>query len=97
MIQAGDVHLADLRDEKRWVVLVVSNDRFHRVSDRVLVAPSLEVDDDEVVPPWIIQVGGDAFALDLIRSIPASRLLERTGRASSVDLQRARRAIRQIT
>ncbi len=97
MIHAGDIHLADLRDERRWVVLVLSNDRFHRMSERVLVAPGIDVDDDEVLPPWHIRVDGDVFALDLLRSIPAARLLQRTGRASSVDLERARRALRLIT
>lgn len=97
MIHAGDIHLADLRGGLRWAVLVVSNDRFHRMSDRVLVAPNIDVEDDELVPPWVVRVGADAFALDLLRSIPASRLLERIGRASSVDVQQARRAIRQIT
>ncbi len=97
MIHAGDIHLADLRDERRWVVLVLSNDRFHGMSERVLVAPGIEVDDDEVLPPWNLRVDGDVFALDLLRSIPAARLLQRTGRASSVDLERARRALRLIT
>ena len=97
MIHAGDIHLADLRDERRWVVLVLSNDRFHRMSERVLVAPAIEVDGDEVLAPWNIIVEGDVFALDLLRSIPAARLLQRTGRASSVDLERAQRALRLIT
>jgi mRNA-degrading endonuclease toxin of MazEF toxin-antitoxin module len=97
MIHAGDIHLADLRDERRWVVLVLSNDRFHRMSERVLVAPGIEVHGDEVLPPWNIRVEGDVFALDLLRSIPAARLLQRTGRASSVDVERARRALRLIT
>jgi mRNA-degrading endonuclease toxin of MazEF toxin-antitoxin module len=97
MIHAGDIHLADLRDERRWVVLVLSNDRFHRMSERVLVAPGIDVDDDEVLPPWNIRVDGDVFALDLLRSIPTARLLRRTGRASSVDLERARRALRLMT
>lgn len=97
MIHAGDIHRADLRDERRWVVLVLSNDRFHRMSERVLVAPGIDVDDDEVLPPWNIRVDGDVFALDLLRSIPAARLLQRTTRASSLDLERARRALRLIT
>jgi len=97
MIHAGDIHLADLRDERRWVVLVLSNDRFHRMSERVLVAPAIEVEGDEVLAPWNIIVEGDVFALDLLRSIPAARLLQRTGRASSVDLERAQRALRLIT
>jgi hypothetical protein len=63
----------------------------------VLVAPGIDVDGDEILPPWIIRIGNDAFALDLLRSIPSSRLLERTSRASSVELQRARLALREIT
>jgi mRNA-degrading endonuclease toxin of MazEF toxin-antitoxin module len=97
MIHAGDIHLADLRDERRWVVLVLSNDRFHRMSERVLVAPAIDVDDDEVLPPWNIRMDGEVFALDLLRSIPTARLLRQTGRASSVDLERARRALRLMT
>jgi mRNA-degrading endonuclease toxin of MazEF toxin-antitoxin module len=97
MIHAGDIHLADLHGERRWTVLVMTNDRFHRVSERVLVAPAIAVDDDEVVPPWVIRIGDEAFALDLLRSIPSSRLLERIGRASTVDLQRAQAALHQIT
>ena len=75
----------------------MSNDRFHRMSERVLVAPAIEVDGDEVLAPWNIIVEGDVFALDLLRSIPAARLLQRTGRASSVDLEGAQRALRLIT
>jgi mRNA-degrading endonuclease toxin of MazEF toxin-antitoxin module len=97
MIHAGDIHLADLRDEQRWVVLVLTNDRFHRMSERVMVAPSIQVDDDEIVPPWHVDAGAHVFALDLLRSIPAVRLLERIDRASSAELERARRALRQIT
>jgi mRNA-degrading endonuclease toxin of MazEF toxin-antitoxin module len=97
MIHAGDIHRADLRDERRCVVLVLSNDRFHRMSERVLVAPGIDADDDEVLPPWNLRVDGDVFALDLLRSIPAARLLRRTGRASPVHLERARRALRLIT
>lgn len=97
MIHAGDIHLADLRDERRWVVLVLSNDRFHGTAERVLVAPGIEFDDDEVLPPWNLRVDGDVFALDLLRSIPAARLLRRTSRASSLELDRARRTLRLIT
>jgi hypothetical protein len=97
VIHAGDIHLADLHGERRWSLLVMSNDRFHRASDRVLVAPTIDVDHDEMLPPWFIRIGDEAFALDLLRSIPSSRLLERTGRASSVELRRARIALREIT
>jgi hypothetical protein len=40
---------------------------------------------------------GDNQLADLLGSIPAARLLKRTSRASSVDLERARRALRLIT
>lgn len=76
---------------------MLSNDRFHRMSERVLVAPAVDVDDDEVLPPWYIRMDGDVFALDLLRSISVARLLKRTGRASSVDRERARRALRLVT
>jgi hypothetical protein len=35
------------------------------MSERVFVAPGIEVDDDEVLPPWNIRIDGDVFALDL--------------------------------
>lgn len=76
---------------------MLSNDRFHRMSERVLVAPAVDVDDDEVLPPWYIRMDGDVIALDLLRSISVARLLKRTGRASSVDRERARRALRLVT
>ena len=41
MTDAGDIHLADLNEECRRHVLVVSNRRFNRLSGRVLVAPEL--------------------------------------------------------
>ena len=97
MIHVGDIHVADLGDERRWPVLVMSNDRFHRTSQRRLVAPGLQVGDDEVLPPWHIRIGEYVYAVDLLRSVPASRLLDRVDRAPSVDIERARRALRQIT
>ncbi len=96
-MQAGDIHLADLGREQRWPVLVVSNDRFHRLSNRALVAPRIAVAADEVIPPWVVPAEDDAFALHLLRSVPMSRLLDRIGRASSTELQRAQRALRHIT
>jgi hypothetical protein len=49
------------------------------------------------MPPWVVPAGDDAFALHLLRSLPMSRLLDRIGRASSTELQRAQRALRHIT
>ena len=45
-------------------MLVSSNDRVHRMSERVFVAPGIEVD-DEVLPPWNVRIDSDVFALDL--------------------------------
>ena len=43
MSEAGDIYLADLDEERRRRVLVVSNARFNRAAERVLVAPELGV------------------------------------------------------
>ena len=53
MIESGDIHLADVNQEQRLRVLVVSSSKFTAL-----------------------------FAIDLPRSIPVDRLLERVGRVS---------------
>jgi len=97
MIDAGDVHLADLDEERRRQVLVVSNRQFHQLSGRVLVAPQLLGDRDEVPFPWRVDVDGALFAVDLMRSMPTERLRDRTGRASAEAMRAVRRAIVNIT
>lgn len=97
MTDAGDVHLADLNQERRRHVLVVSNRRFNRTSDRVLVAPEITSALDGVEFPWRVEVDGTIFAVDLMRSLPAERLLERTNRASADAMRQVRRALLQIT
>lgn len=97
MTDAGDVHLADLNQERRRHVLVVSNRRFNRTSDRVLVAPEITSAPDGVEFPWRVEVDGTIFAVDLMRSLPAERLLERTNRASADAMRQVRRALLQIT
>lgn len=97
MIEAGDIHLADLNEERRRRVLVVSNARFNRAADRMVIAPEIDGPPDEVPFPWRIQCDDAVFAIDLLRSIPVSRLLERAGRASRPAMDRARHAIAQIT
>jgi mRNA-degrading endonuclease toxin of MazEF toxin-antitoxin module len=97
MIFAGDIYLADLNEEIRRRVLVVSNERFHRAADRVLVAPQVN-DEAVVVPfPWRIQIDDQTFALDLVRSISAARLLDRVDRAPAAAMVNVRRTLRQIT
>ncbi len=97
MTDAGDIHLADLNEERRRHVLVVSNRRFHQLSDRVLVAPELRGDPDDVAFPWRVEVDGRVFAVDLLRSLPAVRLLDRTDRAPAATMAAVRRAVHAIT
>ena len=97
MIERGDVRLADVRDERRRAVLVVSDDRFHRASGRVLVAPEIPVDSDQEQFPWRIAVGRRVFALDLLRNVQVESVLERLERAPAAVREQARRAVRAIT
>jgi mRNA-degrading endonuclease toxin of MazEF toxin-antitoxin module len=97
MINAGDTYLADLTDERRRRVLVISNDRFHRVAGRALVAPEIIAEPDEVSFPWRVQVDGAMYAVDMVRSLPVKRLLDRTGRAPAAAMAAVRRALLNIT
>jgi mRNA-degrading endonuclease toxin of MazEF toxin-antitoxin module len=97
VINAGDIHLADLNEERRRHLLVISNDRFHRVSGRVLVAPEIIGEPDEVPFPWRVQIDDTVYAADLVRSLPADRLLDRTDRAPADAMAIVRRAFLNIT
>ncbi len=97
MINAGDIHLANLHEEGRRRVLVISNDRFHHVSGRVLVAPEVHGEPDEVPFPWRVPVDDGVYAVDLVRSLPADRLLDRIDRASAAAMTVVRRALLNIT
>lgn len=97
MIHAGDIHLADLNDEKRHRVLVVSSARFNAVSGRVLAAPQVPGAADAVPFPWRVEVDGAVYAIDLLRSLPADRLLKRVDRAPADAMLLVGRALRNIT
>lgn len=97
MSERGDIWLTDLNDERRRRALVVSTDRFARASGRVLVAPELLGDAVSVPYPWRVEVDAAVFALDLLQSLPESRLLERVDRAPAGVVEAARRALRHIT
>ncbi len=97
MIEAGDIYLADLNEEIRPRVLVVSNARFNRAADRVLVAPELSDEPDEVPFPWRVSVDDAVFAVDLLRSLPIARLLDCTGRATHATMLNVQRAVLNIT
>lgn len=97
MIEAGDIHLADLNDERRLRVLVVSNGRFHRATGRVLVAPEIGGPPDEVPYPWRVQVDDAVYAVDLMRTVSDSRLLECTARAPAAAMAAVQRVLTHIT
>ncbi len=97
MIQPGDIYLADLNEEVRRRVLVVSNARFANASGRAVVIPEIVGPIEEVPLPWRIDVEDGIFAVDLLRSIPTERLLEQRGRASFPAMVKIRRAIVHIT
>lgn len=96
MIGAGDIHLADLDRERRIPVLVVSDGRFTRLSGRVIVAPALAGEPDEVPFPWRVDAEGHVFAIDLLRSVSTDRLLERIGRITPTAAASVQRVIRHI-
>jgi mRNA-degrading endonuclease toxin of MazEF toxin-antitoxin module len=98
VIQSGDVYRADLNDEVRIRVLVVSTDRFHRLSGRSLVVPEVFGESaDPVNYPWRVQVDDAVFAVDLIRSVAIGNLLERLDRAPAKAMQNVRRTLLAIT
>ena len=96
MIEAGDIHLADVNQEQRLAVLVVSNSRFTRLSGRAIVAPAVPGEPDEVPFPWRIEAEGHVFAIDLLRSIPAERLRKRVGRVTPSVAAAVERVTRHI-
>jgi mRNA-degrading endonuclease toxin of MazEF toxin-antitoxin module len=96
MIEQGDIWFADLHEEVRRLVLVVSVVRFHQLADRAIVAPQLFVEPDDIPFPWRVEIDGAVFAVDLLRSIPVGRLLERSGRATSAAMQQVQQVTRNI-
>ncbi len=96
MIDAGDVYLADLGEERRRLVVVVSRAVFQRRADRALVAPEQPGSPDKVAPPWRVTVGERVFAVDHIRSVRPERLLELHGRATPAEAGRIASVLRRI-
>ena len=88
---AGDIFLANARDEQRRRVLVVSDARFHRSTRRAIVAPSITtITADE--SPWRPGVE-ERFAVDFLTTLPLDRLLEAVGLVDAATLRQAQRAI----
>lgn len=96
MIDAGDIYLADLNDEQRRRVLVLSNARFTEHSGVALVVPELPGPPDVAAFPWRVPADGRTFAVDMLRTVPVDRLLERVDRAPAAAVAAARRALLQI-
>ncbi len=67
------------------------------VAARVLVVPEIIGEPDEVPFPWRIQVDDAVYAVDLVRRLPAARLLDRADRAPSAAMAAVRRALLDIT
>jgi hypothetical protein len=98
VIQSGDIFTADLNAEVRFRVLVVSTERFHRISGRSLVAPEVFGESSDPVNfPWRVRVDDAVFAIDLMRSVAIEHLLERLDRAPARAMQTVRRVLLAIT
>ncbi len=97
MTDLGDIHLADLNEERRRRVLIASASKFNRMAGRVVVIPEVLGEPDQIPFPWRIEIDDTVFAVDMLRTLAVDRLLERTGRASHETMSRVRGAIRQIT
>lgn len=93
-VSAGEIWLADTGGEVRRPVYVISNDRFHQLAGRAVVAP---VVDDTASPwPWELAVANHAIAVHQLRTIHTDRLLEPVERLDLDLLRRVRRAVREI-
>lgn len=97
MIEQGDIWLAELGDEIRRAVFIVSDARFHQGSARAFVAPLLEMREDAVLRPWRLRHGRQVIALDFLRSVELTRLLERIDAVPVATIRRAQRLVRAIT
>jgi len=92
MVDAGDIFVADVNDEIRRRVLVVSNSRFHDLAGRAYVLPTASPRPF----PWRIEFDGEVYAADLLQTISIDRLLDLSGRASQGVIRQARAAIQHI-
>ena len=97
MIDSGDIFRADLHGEQRQHVLVISTSRFHQFAGRAVVAPCVPLAPLITEMPWRVVVDDRIFAVDLLRTVPTDRLLERVDRAPAAAVLAARRALRAIT
>ena len=93
MPTTGDIWLADLGGETRRSVYVVSDDHFHRLAERAVVAPVLASPSTGRNPPWWIAHETSVVAVERLNSIPVERLLERHGTAQYTTVRAVQRTI----
>lgn len=94
---SGDVRLADVGAETPRSVYVISDDRFHRLAQRAIVAPLLPAGEPGRMPPWWISHDDSVIALERLSSIPVDRLLERHGPAPHTTARDVQRAVGWLT
>ena len=80
----------------RRFVFVISDERFHRLAERAVIAPLLETA-PAIVRPWHVPLGDRVIAVNLLGTTPVARLLERIERAGFDTLRRVRRAVLEIS
>lgn len=93
-VLAGEVWLVDTGGEIRRPVYVVSDERFHRLAGRAVVAPV--IGDAQPRWPWEIALDDRIIAAHQLRTIHTDRLLERVERHDFDVLRQVRRAVREI-
>jgi mRNA-degrading endonuclease toxin of MazEF toxin-antitoxin module len=94
---SGDIWLADVGAETRRPVYVVSDERFHRLADRAIVAPMLPAGAGGRTPPWWISHHDSVVALERLSSIAVNRLLEKHDAVQHTTARTVQRAIGWLT
>jgi len=92
--EPGSVWVADLGDEARTSVMVLSQSRFNGVGISVVVAPAVIGELGRTPPTWIDDGEGTLYAVEHLVTTPAERLLELLD--GSGDRRRIRTAIHAI-
>jgi mRNA-degrading endonuclease toxin of MazEF toxin-antitoxin module len=93
----GDVWLADVGAETRRPVYVVSDERFHRLAERAIVAPVISSASPSREPPWWVAHDGSVVALERLSTVSTERLLERQSTAPHSTVRTVQRAIGWLT
>ncbi len=93
----GSVYVADVGQERRIRVVVLSNGRYNRHAARVVVVPQFDGPPDGVPSPWRVSDGDRVYAVDFVLSLATERLLEVDGHVSASTLRRLRDVLLRIT